>query len=462
MMDGQLLKDLLAVELVQSKEEGRNGSAVDALAREIHATGNDPHRLLELWNALQEFPLETGFAFDEPNTLEAIQAKRPEALQRSWPIPYDEMVLFDHLYGAWLGRCAGCALGKPVEAVNGVTPGDPFTGKARIKAYLQAIAPGEYPIKDYIPQSSPLAPPPFQPLCPASTREQIAFMEADDDIRYTIVGQVVLQTYGVTFTTDDVARVWLKRLPYMLVCTAEAAAYRNLINRYRCECEWTATTPLDVAWVATYLNPYREWIGAQIRCDSYGYAAAGNPALAAELAWRDARLSHVKNGIYGAMFCAAMIAAAFVLDDPLQIVEAGLNEIPQTSRLAHDIRHTIAICRRHQFHDVEPVLDELNTAFGHYNGVATNNNAALVVAAVLLGGQDFEKGITTAVMGGWDTDCNGATVGSILGAMQGAQRLPEKWIAPLHDTINAQMYDYHPISIRECAGRSLQIIRAFV
>ena len=89
----------------------------------------------------------------------------------------------------------------------------------------------------------------------------------------------------------------------------------------------------------------------------------------------------------------------------------------------------------------------------------TNNNTALVVAALLLGGHDFEKVITTAGMGGWDTDCNGATAGSIIGAMLGAQQLPEKWIAPLHDTIKAQIYDYHPISIHECAVRSLQIIQ---
>ena len=80
-----------------------------------------------------------------------------------------------------------------------------------------------------------------------------------------------------------------------------------------------------------------------------------------------------------------------------------------------------------------------------------------MVAALLLGQDDFEKAITIAVMGGWDTDCNGATVGSIWGAMHGAARIPQKWSAPLHDILFSLIPGYHPITITECARRSLKI-----
>lgn len=89
----------------------------------------------------------------------------------------------------------------------------------------------------------------------------------------------------------------------------------------------------------------------------------------------------------------------------------------------------------------------------------TNNNAAIVVAALLLGRHDLEKVITIAVMGGWDTDCNGATGGSIAGAMLGAKRLPAKWIAPLHDTLNSAIVEYHPVAISQCAKWSLEIAK---
>ncbi|GAG10122.1 unnamed protein product, partial [marine sediment metagenome] len=194
---------------------------------------------------------------------------------------------------------------------------------------------------------------------------------------------------------------------------------------------------------------------------SFAYAAPGDLELAAEFAWRDARLSHVKNGIYGEMFCGALIAGAFIYDEPLTLVKAALAEIPQTSRLHKDLTDTIGICADHRFEwdEFEAVIKEIHALLGHYHEVHTNNNAAVVVASLLLGQRDFEKVIALAVMGGWDTDCNGATAGSVAGAMLGASAIPEKWTAPLHDTLKSSVIDYHPIAISECARRSVEIAR---
>jgi hypothetical protein len=49
--------------------------------------------------------------------------------------------------------------------------------------------------------------------------------------------------------------------------------------------------------------------------------------------------------------------------------------------------------------------------------------------------ESFERTITIAVQLGYDTDCNGATVGSVIGLVLGANVLPEKWTRPLNDTL---------------------------
>jgi ADP-ribosylglycohydrolase len=93
-------------------------------------------------------------------------------------------------------------------------------------------------------------------------------------------------------------------------------------------------------------------------------------------------------------------------------------------------------------------VDSLYKKFGKYHWVHTINNASLVVAALLSSKGDFERAVCNAVMGGWDTDSNGATVGSIMGTMLGANKLPSKWITPLNNKIRSSLkgFDYSLLS----------------
>jgi len=240
-----------------------------------------------------------------------------------------------------------------------------------------------------------------------------------------------------------VAASWPQRLPYHLVYTAEREAYRNLVNGLR--------PPRS----ATYRNPFREWIGAQIRADAFGYVAPGWPEKAAEFAYRDAAVSHVKNGIYGEMWVAAMLAAALVSDNLDTVLQAGLAEIPAKCRLAEAVRATIAARGKHR--TWQDAWDALMVEYGHYHGVHTINNAVMVLLSLLYGEMDLGKTICIAVMGGLDTDCNGATAGSIIGAMLGAKRLPERWTAPLHDRLLSIVAGYHDNRISDLAQRTLAV-----
>ncbi len=85
------------------------------------------------------------------------------------------------------------------------------------------------------------------------------------------------------------------------------------------------------------------------------------------------------------------------------------------------------------------------------------NNGAIVAMGLLYGEGDFEKSITITVMGGLDTDCNGATVGSILGVSSGAKSLPEKWTAPLNNLTESYVQGFNNSQISDLAKRTFRL-----
>ena len=121
------------------------------------------------------------------------------------------------------------------------------------------------------------------------------------------MSEQVIEKYGRDFTPFDVSRAWLAYQPKDAYCTAERVAFCNFVKGF------------EPPESAIYKNPYREWIGAQIRADYFGYINPGNPELAAEMAWRDASISHTKNGIYGEMFVAAKGWGAFLNGNPIRV-----------------------------------------------------------------------------------------------------------------------------------------------
>jgi ADP-ribosylglycohydrolase len=449
-----MLAALVRDEITQRAEEG---CPTEGFPERWEAVRDDRAGLTALYENLCVLNAAPDFPFVEPNDLPGIRALRPDGPRDLHWNPADAELL-DRMQGAWLGRCCGCALGKPFET------GPFFADYRNVRVYLEAA--DAYPLDNYAPQN--VAAGEKVGLknglgCPLSHRDRIAYMESDDDIRYTILGLNVLERRGADFTTRDVGAWWLENFGTGKVYMAAQAVYRNFVllgATHAWELKNLSEEQMD--WARRYLNPYREMINARIRSDGWAYGAAGHPERAAEFSFRDASLTHVKNGLYGGMFIAALIAAAFVLDDPLSIVETALTEVPARSRLYADVQETIAICRRHGFRAdrFEGVLADIWARFGRYHPIHMPNNNAATVAALLLGGHDFEKVITIAVMAGWDTDCNGATAGSVCGAMLGAGRLPEKWTAPLHDTLLSEVPGFHPIAISECARRSADVWRA--
>lgn len=432
----------LQVERQQLTDEGRDLTSVAAefdalLNADLDADPGAQARAAALLDACAGLPRRADYPYDEPSDLAGIRAAQPTDAPAWFVADPGDDDLFDRVLGAWLGRCAGCLLGKPVEGWR----------SPAMWGFLKAQ--GLYPLADFFRSDAPAEL--YDKYKVSRERayiDRVTHMPEDDDTNYTVTGLAIMQQRGAGFTPEDVANFWLQNIPILHTFTAERAAYRNFVN----------LIPPPAS--ATHRNPYREWIGAQIRADFWGYTALGDPQLAAEYAWRDASISHVKNGIYGEMWVAAMLAAAPYVHDVEAVIRIGLGEIPARCRLAEDIRQVIGWY--HEGIDSEEAIRRIHGRWDERNPhhwCHTNSNAQIVALGLLWGQHDYGQAICAAVQACFDTDCNGATVGSVFGMMHGAAALPDRWIAPLHDLLDTGIAGYHQVRISEVAREGFEMWR---
>ena len=424
----------LIIEWRQAMLEGQDVADMQALCELISA-----HTDAEGYAPIAEAVLEKmaqagtvpGYSFVEPSDYEGILAELPPLRHALGSDSLSADVLKEKIKGAWLGRISGCLLGKPIEGMM----------RAPIWALLQKT--GNFPLHKYInkqefsPFESELRPQMedfWHRVWWADMTEGMA--PVDDDTNYTVMYMKLLETYGRAFTSENILDAWLTWMPILESSTAERLTYRN------------AAMGLSIPEAALFHNPCREWVGAQIRGDIFGYVNPGKPRQAAEMSWRDARVSHIKNGIYGEMFVSAMIAAAFVTDNLMTIVEAGLDEIPKNCRLTKEIERIIGYYQSGT--PVDDVIEQLHKDYNEekcLDWCQTIPNAMIVTMALLYGGGDFGKTICLAVQPAFDTDCNGATVGSIIGARNGAPGVSEYWIQPFHKGLQTSISGYQFVTV---------------
>lgn len=392
---------------------------------------------------IDELPLPDALVAAEPDGFAAILdlAPQPPELPAVSGSDQSGSSLGDRMLGAWLGRAAGCLLGKPVEKIS----------REGIRAIAQST--GNWPIASYFTERG-LDPavaaryPWNRRSRPTSLVENIDGMPEDDDLNFPLIALDLLERVGADFTTDDVALSWLANLPGGRVFTAERIVYRNLLEGYE---------PDEAAGIQ---NPFQEWIGAQIRTDVYGWARPGDPHAAAALAYRDAWLSHRRSGLYGALFVAAASSAALVASSVHEVLAAGLSAVPEGSRFAAAILRGAELGASEL--SVDEALDALAAEFGHLHWVHALNNSALLAFALVRSDGDFATAISIAVAGGWDTDSVGATAGAIAGALTGAASLPSNWIAPLHNRLATSIPGFDGIGFDELAARTAALVPSVV
>lgn len=286
--------------------------------------------------------------------------------------------LRDRIYGCWLGKSIGGSLGAPFEGRREVLDVKGYTHK-----------PGE-------------------PL-------------PNDDLDLQLVWLKALQERGPKGITGAVlGEYWLDFIP-------------PFWNEYGI-CKSNMRAGLLPPISGMYRNHWKDSNGAWIRTEIWACLAPGYPDLAVRYSYEDACVDHGGGeGTIAALFTAAIESAAFVVSDRDELLKIGLAHIPAESRVARSVKIAIdAHAKGFPWQKARELVVEDSKDLGWFQAPA---NVAFYVIGWLYGEGDFGKSLLIAVNCGDDTDCTGATLGSILGIIGGRKGIPEEWIKPIGERI---------------------------
>jgi ADP-ribosylglycohydrolase len=412
-------------------EFGHGDEARKVLGEVFSQIRDANHRLALLVETPEDDP-------DEPETLEAIRRLRPAGVRRLVDaLPQDYATRWT---GSILGRSAGCTLGAALE----------FSSMEQMKNWAEYFG-EEFPPRDYFQRiKEPGKHRYIVGKIDDVTRGKMSFVPADDDTAYTLIGLMTMEQFGEGFTPQQQADLWHRNFTLTSPENGSYGAYwgerQFLVNLDR------GFRPPNAGYRT---NPNVQSIAAWTRADPWGYVAPGWPEKAAELAFKDSSINHRRNGVYGSMFFAAAISAAFVVDDPIEAIKIGLQEIPANCLLAEAINWALDIGDSvKNYHDAGTLVREryANMFEGH-----AVNNALFVVFGILIAGKDFTRLIGETISMGFDNDCTGATAGSIVGAIIGEKNIPNHWTDCFDGRMQSYLRDLPPYVTFDELGQRFEV-----
>lgn len=307
--------------------------------------------------------------------------------------------IIEKMYAGFLGMDAGMRLGAPVE--------NPWWTYERLREYFGDM-------RGYL-------------------REQKTH-PADDDINGPVIFLRALTDHGgLDFTPKQAGETWLnytRRGKGMFWwggedVSTEHRAYMNLLRGVPAPRSGSIEQNGSVA---------AQQIGGQIFVDTWGLVCPGDPARAAYFARKMASVSHDGEGLNGAAFMAAAIAAAFTARNVDEVIDAGLAQLPGICRYRDVVNAVRAFHAAHP-NDFRACRDYVEATIENPGGWHILPNAGICLTALLYGGGDFARTIEVSVMCGFDTDCNASNVGTILGVLNGPDGIPARYRGPINDSV---------------------------
>ncbi|MEG2338217.1 MAG: ADP-ribosylglycohydrolase family protein [Clostridium sp.] len=241
----------------------------------------------------------------------------------------------------------------------------------------------------------------------------------NDDITYELAFLKAFDDYGFEVSSAQIAHEWVALVP--AGWSAEEIALRNIrLGVY---------PPMS----GYFNNPWREWIGAQMRGAICGMVAPGNPYEAAKLAFKDGIISHHNNGVLGEVFNAVMVSLAYVETDIRVIIEKAMDSIPKDSEYYSVIKFALDKCIEHG--EWEKAWRECEEKFVEYNWIHAYPNAASEIVSLWFGNGSFDETMYISAMTGQDVDCNAAQIATIIGIISKGEEITSKWTDPIGDDL---------------------------
>jgi ADP-ribosylglycohydrolase len=289
----------------------------------------------------------------------------------------NEAIMFDKVYGCWMGKNIGGTLGGPVE------------GKMELMNYT-------FYTQQF--DGSPME---------------------NDDLDLQLLNLHAVEQYGINITSRHLAAEWKSHVFFNM---DEYALFLSNARR-------GVQTPIS----GHFNNEFVDCMGSPIRSEIWAVLAPGNPKLAAYFAYQDAIVDHAGGeGVYGEVFFAALESMAFENNNLEEITNKALGFIPNDCITALAIKDLI----RYYKSDVDWISarQKLIDSYGTSNFCFAPLNIAFTMLGLFYG-EDFSDKLLKCLNCGYDTDCTAATAGSILGIMYGADSIPKKWIDPIGTSI---------------------------
>ena len=316
----------------------------------------------------------------------------------------------DKVHGGWIGKIAGLTLGVPLEFDEPWPPTD-ITYFAQVPDYFSDHHSG-------------------------------------DDAYFPLLAQTCLEKYGLHPTYSQIMKEYDERFYSGRVWGATSKA----IDLYRA----------GIMPPKTGFPGYNGWadLDAMIAFDPLGWICPGMMNKSAEYADYWAHIVSWGEGADGCVFIDALYSEAFFTSDINMLIQKAVEVLPVKSRF-HELITDIYLWHEQNkdWRDAKSLLEKkYNNKDGKADISAITNTGAVLIG-LLYGEKDFGKTVIIAMQCQWDSDCNAATAGGILGTVLGFSNIDPKWSLIFHDKYENYCLKGLPrwLSIKEIAENTVAL-----